>query len=97
MSTHPTFTETGDHTPLPAEGNELDDDPQTQRLPNELIARVMDQLQEKLQLATLAEVARASKALHELAIPKLYRVVRVTARNIQRLFKTWERGAMLVC
>jgi hypothetical protein len=97
MSTHPTCNETGDHTPLPAEGNELDDDPQPQRLPNELIARVMDQLQEKRQLATLAEVARVSKALRELAIPKLYRIVHVTRQNIQQLSESWNRGAMLVC
>jgi hypothetical protein len=97
MSTRPTFTETGDHTPLPAERNELDDDPQPQRLPNELMARVMDQLQEKQQLATLAKVARVSKALRELAIPKLYRIVHVTRQNVQRLFESWERGTMLVC
>lgn len=74
-------------SPLAEDITEVDDDPAFQRLPNELIARVMDCLRDNQHLETLAKFAQASKASQELAIPKLYRTIYVTRNNIYKILQ----------
>jgi hypothetical protein len=61
------------------------DDIGPQQIPNELIRRVMDALHQEEQLATLSTMALASRALYELAIPKIYETIVVTENNMDKV------------
>jgi hypothetical protein len=55
------------------------------KLPNELLGRIILQLQRERRYHTLAEFARASKAFYDLAIPKLYETIILTDYSLSKL------------
>lgn len=68
-----------------AESRPKDQDVGSPRLPNELVARTMNDLHRSQQLATLARMATACRAFESMAVPLLYETILVTERNMDKV------------
>jgi hypothetical protein len=56
-----------------------------QALPNEVIASILDVLFGDQAMHTLATVASSNKMMYDLAIPRLYDIIRITDTNQDKL------------
>lgn len=67
------------------------------QLPNELINIILEHLKTDDDLPAIAKVARTSRRMYSIAIPKLYKTVTITQRNKYQLWYGHSEDGMSSC